>query len=217
MRIDLVKRMIFHSVESTPPVTQTCTGLDKFVGHQPQIGGSDMGFIQSFAWNLSKDPGHKLFYNNQSLTENPESFSSDNLTPFGSVVRKVVEGKNVVDLGCGPREVSRGARFLAEVFQAKRYFGVDSKEIRRDEMIKNEFPAIQKTRPFRSYLLKDDLINFLDHLELKDVAFLLMGIVPAHLLEGRRHAYECLSAKCYIKNLPKGRSCHPGFRIQNVA
>lgn len=84
---------------------------------------------------------------------------SEKLSAFGKQLKTQVTGSTVLDLACGLPEQSTVHRVLAQIFEAKRYLGIDSGQDFPNKTVKNEFGRLD--RDFNSTFVRSDVVEFL--------------------------------------------------------
>lgn len=180
MPIETIKRQIFQrNVPAQYPVlTKTCpfvpfAEINKML--DPDESGQFSSFLPSHLCNDQVNLSAVINAITLGFTESTiEAFFPENLSPFGKIVKETVRGRTFVDMGCGNPEVCTFPRFMAEVFRAERYIGVDLHEI-HDHVRKNEFLVHER---FISYFIRDDMLVFLSKLKLERPLFFLSAMEP---------------------------------------
>lgn len=119
------------------------------------------------------------------------NFSKDRLIGSlkapGDAIMRLVTGRNFVDLGCGNPDKSIFPRFIAQVFGAERYIGVDYQAV-EDAVRMREFPELGE---FTSHFIKSDLLSFLSKAQFKKTVFFISGLEPRWVdIQDRKISWE---------------------------
>lgn len=116
--------------------------------------------------------------------------SENNTSDFGKELKTIINGNDFVDLGCGPKEHCTVPRHIAQMYGARKYYGVDLHHV-LNETLPCELPQFGNCE---LEFIRNDMLTFLKDFN-KPAVFFISGIEPLIHSDEKALAYidACLA------------------------